>query len=105
MGGDFTGKQQDSAKGIYALAGKSLFICVSVGFKTLHHGVFALRFDINRSLPLAANDVFTYLNHRKFSSLDLSAYVSFFEIYNGKVRMTTPPLRMMFTMTKISRLH
>lgn len=52
MGGDFSGKQQDSAKGIYALA---------------------------------ANDVFTYLNHRRFSSLDLSAYVSFFEIYNGKV--------------------
>ncbi|XP_023261244.1 kinesin-like protein KIF2C isoform X1 [Seriola lalandi dorsalis] len=52
MGGDFTGKQQNSAKGIYALA---------------------------------ARDVFTYLNHRRYNSLDLSAYVSFFEIYNGKV--------------------
>ncbi|XP_047444455.1 kinesin-like protein KIF2C isoform X2 [Mugil cephalus] len=52
MGGDFTGKQQNSAKGIYALA---------------------------------AQDVFTYLNHRKYANLDLSAYVSFFEIYNGKV--------------------
>ncbi|XP_054482949.1 kinesin-like protein KIF2C [Anoplopoma fimbria] len=52
MGGDFTGRQQNSAKGIYALA---------------------------------AQDVFTYLNHRKYANLDLSAYVSFFEIYNGKV--------------------
>uniref|UniRef100_A0A3B4V782 Kinesin-like protein n=1 Tax=Seriola dumerili TaxID=41447 RepID=A0A3B4V782_SERDU len=51
MGGDFTGKQQNSAKGVYALA----------------------------------QDVFTYLNHRRYNSLDLSAYVSFFEIYNGKV--------------------
>ncbi|XP_068594186.1 kinesin-like protein KIF2C isoform X2 [Cebidichthys violaceus] len=52
MGGDFTGKQQNAAKGIYALA---------------------------------AQDVFTYLNHRKYAHLDLSAHVSFFEIYNGKV--------------------
>ncbi|XP_071347359.1 kinesin-like protein KIF2C isoform X2 [Trachinotus anak] len=52
MGGDFTGKQQNSAKGIYALA---------------------------------AQDVFTYLNHRRYTNLNLSAYVSFFEIYNGKV--------------------
>ncbi|GLD58513.1 kinesin-like protein KIF2C isoform X2 [Lates japonicus] len=52
MGGDFTGRQQNSAKGIYALA---------------------------------AQDVFTCLNHRRYSNLDLSAYVSFFEIYNGKV--------------------
>uniref|UniRef100_A0A4W6E3H8 Kinesin-like protein n=1 Tax=Lates calcarifer TaxID=8187 RepID=A0A4W6E3H8_LATCA len=52
MGGDFTGRQQNSAKGIYALA---------------------------------AQDVFACLNHRRYSNLDLSAYVSFFEIYNGKV--------------------
>uniref|UniRef100_A0A3Q4HKS6 Kinesin-like protein n=1 Tax=Neolamprologus brichardi TaxID=32507 RepID=A0A3Q4HKS6_NEOBR len=52
MGGDFTGKQQNSAKGIYALA---------------------------------AQDVFAYLHHRRYANLDLSAYVSFFEIYNGKV--------------------
>ncbi|CAG07645.1 unnamed protein product, partial [Tetraodon nigroviridis] len=52
MGGDFTGKQQNSSKGIYALA---------------------------------AQEVFTLLNHRRFSNLDLSVYVSFFEIYNGKV--------------------
>ncbi|XP_062261309.1 kinesin-like protein KIF2C isoform X1 [Platichthys flesus] len=52
MGGDFTGKQQNSAKGVYALA---------------------------------AQDVFAYLNHRRYNNLDVSAYVSFFEIYNGKV--------------------
>ncbi|KAI3374969.1 hypothetical protein L3Q82_021495, partial [Scortum barcoo] len=52
MGGDFTGRQQNSSKGIYALA---------------------------------AQDVFAYLNHRRYNNLDLSAYVSFFEIYNGKV--------------------
>uniref|UniRef100_A0A674MHS3 Kinesin-like protein n=1 Tax=Takifugu rubripes TaxID=31033 RepID=A0A674MHS3_TAKRU len=52
MGGDFTGKQQNSSKGIYAFA---------------------------------ALEVFALLNHRRFSNLDLSVYVSFFEIYNGKV--------------------
>ncbi|XP_027877155.1 kinesin-like protein KIF2C isoform X1 [Xiphophorus couchianus] len=52
MGGDFTGKQQNSARGIYALA---------------------------------AQDVFTNLNHRRFANQDLCVYVSFFEIYNGKV--------------------
>ncbi|XP_062413930.1 kinesin-like protein KIF2C isoform X2 [Pungitius pungitius] len=52
MGGDFTGKQQNSAKGIYALA---------------------------------AQDVFALLDQGRYSDLDLSAHVSFFEIYNGKV--------------------
>lgn len=52
MGGDFSGRSQNSSKGIYALA---------------------------------AQDVFTLLNQRRYSSLDLSPYVTFFEIYNGKV--------------------
>ncbi|XP_034038746.1 kinesin-like protein KIF2C isoform X2 [Thalassophryne amazonica] len=52
MGGDFIGKQQNSGKGIYALAAQDVFIC---------------------------------LNHRRYTSLDLSANISFFEIYNGKV--------------------
>lgn len=34
---------------------------------------------------LLAQDVFAYLHHRRYANLDLSAYVSFFEIYNGKV--------------------
>ncbi|XP_063740977.1 kinesin-like protein KIF2C isoform X2 [Eleginops maclovinus] len=52
MGGDFIGKQQNNAKGIYALA---------------------------------AQDVFTHINHKRYANLELSVYVSFFEIYNGKV--------------------
>ncbi|XP_054623179.1 kinesin-like protein KIF2C isoform X1 [Dunckerocampus dactyliophorus] len=52
MGGDFSGKQQNCTKGIYALA---------------------------------AQDVFACLGHRRYANLDLSVYVSFFEIYNGKV--------------------
>ncbi|KAK7945656.1 hypothetical protein WMY93_001384 [Mugilogobius chulae] len=52
MGGDFSGKQQNSAKGIYAFA---------------------------------SQDVFAYLNHWRYSNLELCVYVSFFEIYNGKV--------------------
>ncbi|XP_077370944.1 kinesin-like protein KIF2C isoform X2 [Festucalex cinctus] len=52
MGGDFSGKQQNHAKGIYALA---------------------------------AQDVFTCLSQRRYANMNLSAYVSFFEIYNGKV--------------------
>ncbi|XP_056149895.1 kinesin-like protein KIF2C [Lampris incognitus] len=39
----------------------------------------------NGIYALAAQDVFTLLNHRRFASLDLATYVSFFEIYNGKV--------------------
>ncbi|CAL8344472.1 unnamed protein product [Merluccius merluccius] len=34
---------------------------------------------------LAAQEVFSLLNHRKYSKLNVSPYVSFFEIYNGKV--------------------
>ncbi|MFT7801660.1 kinesin-like protein KIF2C [Arapaima gigas] len=52
MGGDFSGKRQNSSKGIYALA---------------------------------AQDVFLLLNQKRYSSMGLDPYVSFFEIYNGKV--------------------
>ncbi|XP_029971027.1 kinesin-like protein KIF2C isoform X2 [Salarias fasciatus] len=34
---------------------------------------------------LAAKDVFTHQSHRRYAHLDVSVYVSFFEIYNGKV--------------------
>ncbi|CAB1317524.1 unnamed protein product [Coregonus sp. 'balchen'] len=54
MGGDFSGKSQNSSKGIYALA---------------------------------AQDVFTLLKQRRYSSQDLCPYVTFFEIYNGKVQV------------------
>uniref|UniRef100_A0A6Q2Y2E6 Kinesin-like protein n=1 Tax=Esox lucius TaxID=8010 RepID=A0A6Q2Y2E6_ESOLU len=52
MGGDFTGRSQNSSKGIYALA---------------------------------AQDVFTLLKQKRYASLDLCPYVTFFEIYNSKV--------------------
>ncbi|XP_068427061.1 kinesin-like protein KIF2C [Clinocottus analis] len=52
MGGDFMGRKQNSAKGIYALA---------------------------------AQDVFSYLDHGRYAHLELAPHVSFFEIYNGKV--------------------
>ncbi|XP_066537383.1 kinesin-like protein KIF2C isoform X2 [Hoplias malabaricus] len=52
MGGDFSGKAQNSAKGIYAFA---------------------------------AQDVFTLLQQRRYAEMDLCPYVTFFEIYNGKV--------------------
>ncbi|XP_072543041.1 kinesin-like protein KIF2C isoform X2 [Salminus brasiliensis] len=52
MGGDFSGKAQNSSKGIYALA---------------------------------AQDVFLLLQQRRYAEMDLCPYVTFFEIYNGKV--------------------
>ncbi|CAM4590971.1 unnamed protein product [Leuciscus chuanchicus] len=52
MGGDFTGKSQNSSNGIYALA---------------------------------AQDVFTLLKQKRYADMDLCPYVTFFEIYNGKV--------------------
>ncbi|XP_007235416.3 kinesin-like protein KIF2C isoform X2 [Astyanax mexicanus] len=52
MGGDFSGKAQNSSKGIYALA---------------------------------AQDVFLLLQQKRYTDMDLCPYVTFFEIYNGKV--------------------
>ncbi|KAI1888661.1 hypothetical protein AGOR_G00187440 [Albula goreensis] len=52
MGGDYSGKKQNSSNGIYALA---------------------------------AEDVFRLLKDRKYSSMGLLPFVTFFEIYNGKV--------------------
>ncbi|XP_039591639.1 kinesin-like protein KIF2C isoform X1 [Polypterus senegalus] len=52
MGGDFTGKNQNSSNGIYAFA---------------------------------ARDVFLLLSQPRYSVLDFEVYVTFFEIYNGKV--------------------
>lgn len=49
-----------------------------------------LNFSVNNCLTLffSAQDVFTFLNHRRYAHLDVSPYISFFEIYNGKVRVT-----------------
>jgi len=37
---------------------------------------------------MTATDVFEFLNSTRYSSLNLSVYVSFFEIYGGKVNIT-----------------
>ncbi|KAJ8357654.1 hypothetical protein SKAU_G00204480 [Synaphobranchus kaupii] len=60
MGGDFSGKNQNSSKGIYALAGKS-------------------------TLLFTSQDVFALLEQRRYASMGLVPSVTFFEIYNGKV--------------------
>ncbi|XP_029474433.1 kinesin-like protein KIF2C isoform X6 [Rhinatrema bivittatum] len=52
MGGDFSGKSQNVAKGIYAFASR---------------------------------DVFALASQPRYKDLDLEVFVSFFEIYNGKV--------------------
>ncbi|XP_069794985.1 kinesin-like protein KIF2A isoform X4 [Narcine bancroftii] len=52
MGGDFSGKNQDCSKGIYALA---------------------------------TQDVFLLLEQPRYRDLNLNVFVSFFEIYSGKV--------------------
>ncbi|KAM8930189.1 kinesin-like protein KIF2C isoform 2-T2 [Pelodytes ibericus] len=52
MGGDFTGKNQNVSKGVYAFASR---------------------------------DVFLLLDQPRYENLDLEVFVTFFEIYNGKV--------------------
>ncbi|XP_057886113.1 kinesin-like protein KIF2C [Melospiza georgiana] len=52
MGGDFSGRSQNAAKGIYAFA---------------------------------SQDVFLLLNQPRYRNQNLEVYVTFFEIYNGKV--------------------
>uniref|UniRef100_A0A8C5QVN1 Kinesin-like protein n=1 Tax=Leptobrachium leishanense TaxID=445787 RepID=A0A8C5QVN1_9ANUR len=52
MGGDFTGKNQNVSKGVYAFASR---------------------------------DVFLMLEQSRYRNLDLEVFVTFFEIYNGKV--------------------
>lgn len=103
MGGDFTGKQQNSAKGIYAFAGgKTTVLSHSVHFK--YPGLLCEKLTFNTVFRLPAQDVFTYLRHRRFASLDLSVYVSFFEIYNGKVRINSSPPAFMDTLIDLIRL-
>lgn len=82
MGGDFTGKSQNSSKGIYALAGDCnchmYFTKWAVTFIRVHSG-------INLSACFTAQDVFTLLKQKRYADMDLCPYVTFFEIYNGKV--------------------
>lgn len=52
--------------------------------------MFPLFFYKHFVIFLPAQDVFTLLDQGRYANLDLSAHVSFFEIYNGKVRKTKP---------------
>lgn len=42
---------------------------------------------VNFCLSSIAQDVFLLLNQPRYKSQDLEVYVTFFEIYNGKVRL------------------
>ena len=50
-----------------------------------HFGLSVLCFYLFFILVLSAQDVFTLINSRRYACLDVSPYVAFFEIYNGKV--------------------
>lgn len=87
MGGDFSGKNQDCSKGIYALAGQHhSFLCS-------HGCLFQLR-ELKSffSVLCAARDVFLMLNKPHYKKLDLQVFATFFEIYSGKARVSTQTL-------------
>lgn len=74
MGGDFSGKNQDCSKGIYALSGES-FTPTRFLLKPA---------DVIPSVP-AARDVFLMLKKPVYKKMELQVYATFFEIYSGKV--------------------
>ncbi len=79
MGGDFSGKDQDCSKGIYALAGNLCF------FGPIISSVFF--FQANSFMHVftqTARDVFLMLKKPNYKKLDLQVYATFFEIYSGK---------------------
>lgn len=78
MGGDFSGKNQDCSKGIYALAGKSQVVYAQC-FKDMYFG-------FQRLSLYPARDVFLMLKKPNYKKLELQVYATFFEIYSGKVR-------------------
>lgn len=88
MGGDFSGKNQDCSKGIYALAGKSvIFIDWRKPAKyslIVFCTVQLFCFDEYLRSFLAARDVFLMLKKPNYKKLDLQVYSTFFEIYSGK---------------------
>lgn len=90
MGGDFSGKNQDCSKGVYALAGKSkqcFLSCKGVQIKCVYimKGLVCSS-EIFRSLISfhSARDVFLMLKKPNYKKLDLQVYATFFEIYSGK---------------------
>lgn len=78
MGGDFSGKNQDSSKGIYALASKQW---IKNGWK---YNVSVTQLLSFLFFP-SAQDVFSLLEQPRYKDLNLKVFVSFFEIYSGKV--------------------
>lgn len=81
MGGDFSGKTQNSSKGIYALAGD----CDYQTYCTLNMVFCSSCSLMCKSVCPTAQDVFTLLRQKRYADMDLCPYVTFFEIYNGKV--------------------
>lgn len=93
MGGDFSGKNQDCSKGIYALAGTNTTPCLSLSL--LVQNVLFLRICVklclfSEALSLfAARDVFLMLKKPNYKKLDLNVFATFFEIYSGKASEVT----------------
>lgn len=86
MGGDFSGKNQDCAKGIYALAGSYLCWVIILFLEWwcyLPSLILSLVFS-----PCAARDVFLMLKKPNYKKLDLQVFATFFEIYSGKVSVS-----------------
>ena len=75
MGGAFIGKEQDAAKGIYALAGVCV-TCLCIASQEYCYVFLTL---------CAAGDVFQLNSLPPNKAKELSVNASFFEIYNGKV--------------------
>lgn len=78
MGGDLSGKAQNASKGIYAMACKYCVLLLQ-GWAPKRHVVCLARFSPS------ARDVFLLKNQPCYRKLGLEVYVTFFEIYNGKV--------------------
>lgn len=86
MGGDFSGKNQDCSKGIYALAGQRPSFLFS-------HYCFLLLAELKSFWFFffgfcAARDVFLMLNKPHYKKLDLQVFATFFEIYSGKASVS-----------------
>lgn len=77
MGGDFSGKNQDCSKGIYALSGWFLILYLHCCLRWLYS-------KSSFSFP-TARDVFLMLKKPNYKKLDLQVFATFFEIYSGKV--------------------
>ncbi len=80
MGGDFSGKNQDCSKGIYALSGEFISFLSVFTARFLHLTEFKSVF----LFPCAARDVFLMIKKPIYKKLDLQVFATFFEIYSGK---------------------